>query len=77
MILYRMGMKNWGKNTTKAQRRTLKEPKKKYIKVIFYIQHGVNSNNLEINSKVSKPKEVFDIVVKYYVGRYKFKNVKL
>jgi hypothetical protein len=64
-------------NATDAQRNAFKEVKKKDCKTLFYIQQYVDYQNFERISKVTKSKEAWDILAKYYDGGDKVKQVKL
>jgi hypothetical protein len=64
-------------NATDAQRTAFKEVKKKDCKALFNIQQYVDLQNFERISKVTKSKEAWDVLAKYYDGGDKVKHVKL
>jgi len=54
-----------------------KEQKKKDCKDFFYIQQNVDSNHFENISMITRSKEAWDILEKYYEGSENVKQLKL
>jgi len=71
------GYKDVAANATDVQRAAFKGQKKKDCKALFYIQQNVDSNHFENISKITRSKEAWDILAKYYEGSDDVKQVKL
>jgi len=71
------GYEDLAANATEVQRAAFREQKKKDCKALFYIQQNVDSNLFEKISKITRSKEAWDILAKYYEGSDNVKQVKL
>jgi len=64
-------------NPTEVQRTTLRDAKEKDCKTLFFIQQNVETNHDEKISKVTRSKEIWDILDMYYDGNEKVNRMKL
>jgi len=71
------GYEDLAANATDVQRAAFKEQKKKDCKAFFYIQQNVDSKHFEKILKITRSKEAWDILAKYYEGNDNVKQVKL
>jgi len=72
--LVQNGCEDLGANPIEVHKTNFKELKKKECNPMFYIQQNVDSNRFEKISKITRSKEAWDILAKYYEGS---DNVKL